>query len=350
MQQESKLSPDELKDRAKTLAGTLGVCASAVAMPHPPTDRTDRLADWLARGLHGNLEYMERSAWVRADLRRWWPEARSVLCVAVPYELPTENIPPGYGRVAGYALGEDYHLRLGQLLDRLAKNLAQATGVQFPYRIAVDSAPVAERSLAASCGLGVIAKNGQLLVPGWGTAVLLGELLLPFGLPPDPPLDWDPCSGCDRCLRACPTGALEGPLVRADKCLSYWTTEQRGPIPLEISQSLSRRLVGCDTCQLVCPHNRNRIRRESSCASIETWTGREPALELASLFEIGGKALGRKIRGTALDRIGPSGLWRNALATSFPGPDFARIRDLSETKNSPLVARQRQILSPGENP
>ncbi len=341
-------TPRILKQEAVTLARGLGACAAGIARPNHLEGWPDILQSWLQRKNPTAMTYMDRTAALRTEVTRWWSKTRSIVCVAVPYPLPPERPPDARcGRIAGYALGTDYHLVVADLLQTVASHLRSITNHSFDYRIAVDSKPLPERALAVASGLGAIGRHGQLIVPGWGSAVVLGELILPFDLPPDAPLAWDPCKNCDRCVAACPTQAIDGTgSVDPMRCLSYWTTDQRGPIPAEVVENMGGRLAGCDTCQIVCPHNQKRIGRESDqeCQSAPHWHGNSPWLDLPSLFGLGGKALARLLSGTALERTGPAGLWRNALAAAWTGPARDEVLSLSEKKNSPLVEKQRAIL------
>jgi epoxyqueuosine reductase len=163
--------------------------------------------------------------------------------------------PPVDAFVARYARGRDYH----KLLKRLAHELCDRIREVHPglrARTLVDTAPLSERSLAARSGLGWIGRNGSLIVPGWGSYVVLTEILCDLDLPPDPPHPGG-CGDCRACLAACPTGAFKAEkLLDARRCLSYHSIENRGEVPADIRLAWGNRVFGCDSCQEVCPQNR----------------------------------------------------------------------------------------------
>ena len=106
-------------------------------------------------------------------------------------------------------------------------------------------------------GVGFTGCNGLLIVPGMGSYFFLGEILTTVRFEPTLPLDID-CGSCGRCVKACPGKALDGSgAVDARRCLSYMTIEHRGDFPEGFTTG--GRLVGCDTCQAVCPHNRQPL-------------------------------------------------------------------------------------------
>src|SRR4030042_509395 len=111
------------------------------------------------------------------------------------------------GSVANYAQYEDYHLFIKKQLRKLADFIASVAGPGFRFRICVDSAPVAERVLAARAGLGFIGKNRMLINPNLGPQIFLAEIVTSLKLTPDEPLK-NSCANCNKCLNACPTGAL----------------------------------------------------------------------------------------------------------------------------------------------
>lgn len=205
--------------------------------------------EWIAEGAHGTMQYMERYTDQRFDPRRLLPGARSVLCMAFPYR------PPGtyhHAHIADYALGDDYHHVVRDRLFRLAAFIADTTGAQC--RACVDTAPVPERYWAHRAGLGWIGMNSQLIVPGVGSEVFLGELITTLQLEPDAPLQGD-CGRCGLCVAACPGQAIRpGRPLLAIQCHSYLTIEHRGPLPDDTR--LGPRFYGCDVCQRVCPHNK----------------------------------------------------------------------------------------------
>lgn len=231
-----------------------GACAAGVCEAEAVGAEARRLLDdWLARGCHGTMDYLERNRELSADPSALLPGCRSIICAAYAYG--------GHGRselFADYALGRDYHKELKSRLKPVARELERLVPGSRT-RICTDSAPLRERYWAERAGLGRRALNGLLAVPGFGTKVLLGEILwthLPegsstaHGIPAE-----GVCTQCGACVRACPQGALDGlGGLDARKCLSYLTIEYRGELPEGLS--LPARIFGCDICQDACPLNR----------------------------------------------------------------------------------------------
>src|SRR5213594_1250775 len=219
-----------------------------------------RLLGWLQRGYHGTMDWMERDPVRRADPQQVLSGCRSVISLGMNYYTPHRaDERPGYGRIARYAWGEDYHEVLKQRLEQLEgriRTLAPGAGTRW-Y---VDTGPVMEKAWAQQAGLGWVGKHSNLVSHRYGSWLLLGEILTTIDLDPDEP-GTDLCGSCTLCLRACPTGAITEPyVVDARKCISYLTIELHRPgdeIPAELTPKLSNRIFGCDDCLDICPYNVN---------------------------------------------------------------------------------------------
>src|SRR5687768_11549149 len=97
-----------IKQRAAELGFDLCGIAPAQAVPE-----LGFLETWIARGYADEMDYMEKSAHVRADIRNFLPSARSVIVTGTIYNTERRGWQrePGTDtiRVARYARGEDYH-------------------------------------------------------------------------------------------------------------------------------------------------------------------------------------------------------------------------------------------------
>ncbi|MFP3936862.1 MAG: tRNA epoxyqueuosine(34) reductase QueG [Phycisphaerae bacterium] len=240
----------ELARTVKRLALESGFVRAGIASAGAVTG-AQMFTDWLSAGRHGAMDYLARNIDKRFDPRLLVEGARSVICVALSYAPPPDAPERA---VARFARGRDYHRVAKQRLHRLMDRLREIEP-GFSGRAFVDSAPLAERSLAVSAGLGWIGRNGCLIVPELGSYVVLGEIVCNLPLEADEPLGGG-CGDCGRCVEACPTGALRGDgTMDARMCVSYLTTEHHGEIDQRLQAKMGVRLFGCDACQRVCPHS-----------------------------------------------------------------------------------------------
>jgi len=338
-----QLSSAHVKARAVELGFDLcGIARAAdVAELH-------RLSEWLARGCGGRMTYLNRSARVRADIRRWLPSARSVVVVANLYNTGhahhVETADPARARIARYAWGDDYHDVMGRRLRDLEAWMRDTVGPGFDARCCVDSGPVQEKVYAWLAGIGWMGKNTCIINPRMGSWLLLGVLACNEALEPAEP-ETDRCGACRLCLEACPAGAFVQPYVLdARRCLSYLTIEVRGGIPVEQRRGLGAHVFGCDICQDVCPLNAAAPVTADRC-----WQPKAPFCDatLESLWSMDDAGLERAIGGTALRRAGVRGLRRNlAVAIGNAGPALARLLPDSGATRAPDDAS----LAAGEKP
>jgi len=245
-------APRALARRVKTLAREEGFDLVRIAPAGDLHQARARYLAWLAAGRQGDMRWMTperaaRSASPAASV----PDARSVITLGLGYFRGEPSRRPGYGRVARYAWGRDYHDVVGSMLRRLAGRIEAEVGGAWTRF--VDTGPAMDKAFAAAAGLGWYGKNTNILTPALGSWVLLGEIITDLALEPDAPLTQN-CGSCCLCQIACPTGALDVDYsIDARRCISYLTIEHRGPIPLELRPAIGSWVFGCDICQEVCP-------------------------------------------------------------------------------------------------
>ncbi len=323
------MSGEDLTTAVKTLAIEAGFDRVGIA-PAGPVPRGELFRRWLAGGCHASMAYMARNVEQRLRPDRFLPGARSVICLAVRY-ASTAPPPAAGGVVARYARGRDYH----RLLKRRCRELMDAVrrlAPDFQGRAAADSAPVAERSLAAAAGLGWIGRNGCLVVPGLGSYVLLAEIVCNLPLRVDSPLV-SQCRDCRACLEACPTGAIIGEsLIDARRCLSYLTIEHRGEIGETLRPLMGRRIFGCDTCQEACPHNRD-IPADSGQPAPAPLGG----ASLAEILSWQREDWDAATRGSATRRADCDTLIRNAIIAAGNSGDAALVEPLRKLRRRELA-------------
>jgi epoxyqueuosine reductase len=303
------------------------------------------LADWLARGYAGEMQYLHRSAERRADVRAVMPSARSVIALATVYNTDrpysTELADPSAALIARYAWGDDYHTVIQQRMDALVAWMRETSGRAFEARAYVDTGPVQERVYAQYAGLGWIGKNTCVINTEIGSWLFLSEILCSLPLEPDAPA-LDQCGTCRLCLDSCPTGAIVDPyVVDATRCLSYLTIEIRGAIPIEDRASVGRHAYGCDICQEVCPWNAQPAGPDEAGSP---WLPRTAfdRRSIADLWRTPDAELRGSLKNSAMARAGVRRLRRNVAVCAGATGDadaLSALRDVHEpTCDDPTVA------------
>jgi len=271
------------------------------------------LKDWLRRGYQGEMTWMVRAPEQRTDPREVFPEAKSVISVALNYYTPHQHADnSGAGKVSRYAWGNDYHEILGErlraLLEWITKQCPEAKG-----KVCVDIQPMMDKAWAGRAGLGWIGKHTNLITREFGSWVFLGELLLNLELEYDDEQVADQCGSCSLCIEACPTGAIVEPYVLdSNLCISHATIESRFPeIGADVAAKLEGWLYGCDICQDVCPWNQmTPVTNESR---FEPRPGNVNA-SLSEILELTPESYAARFRHSAIKRAKLAGLQRNAQA------------------------------------
>lgn len=292
------LSSKTIKEEAQKLG--FFSCGMTSARP-VSEDYATNFRAWLDRGCHADMQYLENHFDKRMDPTLLAPGTRSIVCVAMNYR--PERVAHG---IAWYAQGKDYHDVVKERLVRLMDAIG-AHGRCF-----VDTAPVPERYWAWQCGIGWMGRNTQLVIPHIGSAFFLGELFIEEDIDTyDTPMD-NHCGTCQRCIEACPTGALQGNSgLDARRCLSYLTIENRGDIPSWAQPLMGDTFYGCDRCLKACPHLHSAPTSEDCFAASEELLGMTDA-DWADLSEERYRTL---FKGSAVKRAKYAGLTRNIQAT-----------------------------------
>jgi epoxyqueuosine reductase len=234
----------------------LGFDFCGIARAQQLDEDARRLEQWLNKGLHGNMQYMENYFDLRIDPTKLVPGAKSVITVLLNY-FPQQTQQPGTPNISKYAYGKDYHevikSKLHALLAMINEHIGEVHGRGF-----VDSAPVLERSWAQRSGLGWIGKNGNLLTKTQGSFFFIATLIVDLELEYDDPFAKDYCGSCRKCIEACPTGAItDSKVINGSQCISYYTIELKDMLlPDDKKGQFADWMFGCDVCQDVCPWNR----------------------------------------------------------------------------------------------
>ncbi|TPM35505.1 tRNA epoxyqueuosine(34) reductase QueG [Mesorhizobium sp. B2-3-5] len=299
-----------------------GFDALAVTTPDAIPLAPARLAEFVADGFHGSMDWISDTLQRRSEPSTLWPEVRSIIVLAMNYgpdHDPRDVLAKrDRGAISVYARNRDYHeVMKGRLKEIAAKIAARAGG---DVKVFVDTAPVMEKPLAEAAGLGWQGKHTNLVSREHGSWLFLGTIFTTAELAPDR-AETDHCGSCRACLDACPTDAFPAPYrLDARRCISYLTIENKGPIPHEFREAIGNRIYGCDDCLAACPWNKfARAASEAKLAARDDL--REPPL--AELLELDDAAFRAFFSGSPVKRIGRDRFVRNVLIAAGNSGDAA---------------------------
>src|SRR6266851_4191603 len=342
----------DIKAAIRQLA--LGFDAVGFAPPLLAPQARAHLAEFLARGYHGDMGWLADRAEERAQPAALWPGVKSVVVLGLnygPQEDPLAVLEAKErGAVSVYARNRDYH----DLVKSRLKALARWTVERWPgeIKVFVDTAPVMEKPLAQAAGIGWQGKHTNLVSRGFGSWLFLGEIYLSLDLAPDS-AEADHCGACTRCLDVCPTRAFDGPYrLEARRCISYLTIEHKGHIAAALRPLMGNRIYGCDDCLAVCPWNKfAQTGREAKLAARDELRAAS-LTDLARLDDMAFRALFAK---SPVKRIGRNRFIRNVLIAIGNSNDSALaieaerlLDDASPLVRGAAVWALSQLMGQGE--
>ncbi|RLD72216.1 MAG: tRNA epoxyqueuosine(34) reductase QueG, partial [Bacteroidetes bacterium] len=229
--------------KAEALRNNFSACG--ISRTQHLSDEKLKMEAWLAKGMHGNMHYLEKNKEKRYDPSKLVDNARSVITVLYNY-YPNEKLPENDNyKLSKYAYGKDYHYIIKEKLRALLAAVEEKTG-RRTARIFVDSAPVLDRAWARQSGLGFIGKNTMLINNKMGSFFFIGHIIIDLELDYDNPETGNYCGTCTLCIDACPTQALQPFQLDARKCISYITIENRDKIPEDFRGKMNNWIFGCD--------------------------------------------------------------------------------------------------------
>ncbi|SDF92580.1 MULTISPECIES: tRNA epoxyqueuosine(34) reductase QueG [Thalassobaculum] len=346
-----------LAERIEAKARAAGFDAVGITRAEVGAREQARLDAFVAAGQHGEMAWMADTHDRRRDPKTLWPEARSVVVCAMNYgpeHDPLDDLRrTDRGVIAAYARNRDYHDLVKKRLKRVARWMHAELDCEV--KVFVDTAPVLEKPLAASAGVGWQGKHSNLVSREHGSWLFLGEIFTTLDLTPDA-AETDHCGSCRRCLDICPTDAFPAPYtLDARRCISYLTIEHKGPVPREFRAAMGNRIYGCDDCLAVCPWNKfAETAREAAFVAREDLT--LPLLsELAGLDDAAFRA---RFSGSPIKRTGRDRFVRNVLialgnsgtADALPSVASLLDDDSALVRGAAVWAYLRLGGAPGDRP
>lgn len=117
----------------------------------------------------------------------------------------------------------------------------------MPYDYKHHMGAISHRHAGLLAGIGVFGKNSLLLSPKNGPRIRLTSIITEADLKADAPIDSDLCEGCDECIQACPSRALEGDGIVDKMACDAYHIQVGEQLQLEDDEQI------CGVCIAVCP-------------------------------------------------------------------------------------------------
>jgi len=207
------------------------------------------------------------------DTNKDLPEAKTIVVVAMPQPFTRirfewqraaypADIPPNY-----FAGADDSRA------EEILKNVLETAG----YRIV--KAHLALKTLAVRSGLARYGRNNISYVPGMGSFLQLVAFYTDCPCEEDnwqAPEVMKACENCSLCRESCPAGSIPADrfLIHAENCLGFLSQmDPDFPYWVQLQPGWSNALIGCMSCQFVCPVDEpylNRIVAGPSFSEEET--------------------------------------------------------------------------------
>jgi len=302
----------DIRTQLETKAAELGFDQFGITEAHTSAAVVDGFRSFIKKGHHGTMSWLADRMPEREQPRTLWPEARAVIMLGINYgpkEDPRLLLDhANTANISVYARGKDYHDLVKKRLKAMARWMVSE--YKCDLKVFVDTAPVPEKPLAASAGLGWQGKHTNMVSTQFGSWLFLGAIYTDMELPADQP-HANQCGSCNACIDACPTNAFPEPYkIDAGRCISYLTIEHKGPIPIAFRKAMGNRIYGCDDCLAACPWNKFAVTSNEAAFHARAELGAPALADLVALDDAGFRQI---FSGSPIKRIGRDRFIRNVL-------------------------------------
>jgi epoxyqueuosine reductase len=304
-----------IQESLSTYLETLGVDVLGIAPLETEADQwfkvhQEKLQLWVENGRHAQMDWLSDKLQERLMPKILLPSAKNAIVLWMNHYFPLPP-KPDYptAKIARYAWGRDYHQILRKIVEKTKKHL-QTLVPHAEFYASIDSGPVLERAFAQRGHVGWIGKSTMLIHPHRGTYGSLAVIFSNLDLEVSNHNHKSHCGTCERCIEICPTQALSKDGLDANKCISYWTIEHRGMIPIEIRNAMGDLVFGCDLCQEICPWN-----RKAKAGDAGIWQIKQAHIypNFKDWLRMSDDALNEMLFGSPIRRAYPFGIKRNIL-------------------------------------
>lgn len=306
-------------DLISKISTRIGLNLVGVSLVPNAISEVKSLKNWQNKGYAGEMSFMNRETSLLTDPNKLLEGYKNIIMFSANYSREeSDKFQVGYGKVARYAWGKDYHKVIKKKLEEFISELQKEISFNFNYRTFSDAVPFLERFYATKSGIGFIGKNTLNITPKQGSFSFLAEIICDLEITDKNKIKIldNTCKTCTKCLDNCPTDAFEKEYVLdARKCISYLTIEKRGLLNEWERNAIGEWIFGCDICQEVCPFN-HKVLKEKKKADLNEFdpsSGNGSLLNLEKIISIRTDSEFIKLfGGTAIMRAKREGLVRNA--------------------------------------
>ncbi len=246
----------------------------------------ERLQERIHKEPASKVFYQRQSRLTR--LQEQYPWAKSVI-VAVScygeYKVP-DWLKGRIGKhyiLDGRVNEESQEFQRNTAMEKFLQELGLTTAYNRNFGI------VGLRWAAMKAGLGVVRRNNFFYTESGSWVELEAwlcdremELLGTTELPPCP-------EGCNRCIKACPSGSLSSPYsMNPVSCVSFLTTFGGRDLPNDpLGRCFGAWIYGCDACQDICPMNKGKWKEKDEfpgVSELSPWLTPENILTMEEEF------------------------------------------------------------------
>ena len=141
------MNTKNLTSKIKNKAIECGFDLFGVSSPIIDNKDSEILNQWLSKGHHATMYWIEKRKEERENIYKYFPEIKSIISLGYNYYTGENDLDSDKYKISNYAWGEDYHIVIKKKLYQIIEYIENNINKEFKYRVCVDTAPLLEKKL-----------------------------------------------------------------------------------------------------------------------------------------------------------------------------------------------------------